>query len=373
MNSRIVINGASFPQRITGVQRYARELSGQLLLSPGVRLLIPMPVAGIESPVSGGMVQTLPGGPWIRKLGPWGWANATLPAHVGKDELLWSPTIRAPVRAHNHVVTVHDLSVLDHPEWFRRSVVVQWRVMLAALSRTATHFVTDSEFSRTRLLARTALAPECVSVVPCGVDARFSSVPGDAVAELRARLRLPERFILALGNADPRKNIAHLYESWRLLGGTRASEIPLVVAGGTARTFARDAFFHDMPDGVRCLGYVEDRDLPSLYAAASVLAYPSLYEGFGLPPLEAMAAGTPVIGLRSTDAVAEVVGDAALLIEDDSPGAFAAGLAHLLSDSHEVGDLIAAGRVRAASYTWEAAARSLHTVLAGVASRTRQG
>jgi hypothetical protein len=139
---RIAINGASFSQRVTGVQRYAREMSARMLLDPEVQLLLAAPDSTIGQ--DGAAVKVLPAG----RLGPWAWVNTTLPRALGPEEVLWSPTIRAPLRAAHHVPTVHDLSVLDHPEWFHRSVVLQWRLLLPQLCRSSVRVVTDSEFSK---------------------------------------------------------------------------------------------------------------------------------------------------------------------------------------------------------------------------------
>lgn len=362
MPPRIAISGASFSQRITGVQRYAREISARMLTQPDVRLLIPEWAIDFAAP-EGAAVERLPASACARWLGPWGWVNTTLRASLARDEVLWSPTIRAPLAVDAHVPTVHDLSVLDHPEWFRRSVVAQWRVLLPALCRRAPVVITDSQFSRDRMVRRLGLAEERIRVVACGVDQRFAAVgPGD-IAELRNRLGLPDRFILAVGSSDPRKNIGHLLNAWSSLPVRQWEDVRLVLAGGTARTFAMDPCLQDLPDDVLHLGYVADSDLPALYAAAEVFAFPSLYEGFGLPPLEAMAAGTPVIALASTGAVAEVVQGAGLLVEGHSPRAFAEGLQMLLRRDGPVRTLVTAGRERAAHHSWESSAEGVLAVL----------
>lgn len=367
MPPRIAINGASFPQRITGVQRYAREVSARMLAHADVRLLLPGADEAFVAPEKA-VVELLPPSAWSKRLGPWVWVNTTLRAGLAPDEILWSPTIRAPLWVRAHVPTVHDLSVLDHPEWFRKSVVAQWKVLLPSLCRQAPHVITDSMFSRDRLVQHLGMAEERISVVSCGVDLRFAGVCPDSVAELRERLGLPDRFILALGSADPRKNIGHLLNAWRSLSPRQRDNVHLVLAGGTARTFAKDPFLQDLPDDVLHLGYVADSDLPALYTAATVFAYPSRYEGFGLPPLEAMAAGTPVIALAATGAVAEVVEGAGLLIEGHSPGAFAEGLSELLNDENCVRTLVAEGRKRAAIYSWESSAEGVLAVLRKVGS-----
>lgn len=357
-----MVNGASFPQRVTGVQRYAREVAVRLLADPDVRLAVPSPPEGLALPASA-RVRVLPVTGPAARLGAWGWANTTLRRHLTRDDVLWSPTVRAPVAVARQVPTVHDLSVFDHPEWFRPSVRVQHRLLVPRLVRSAPAVITDSRFSRDRLVDRLRVRPEKVFVVPCGVDPAFGASTDDDASAARAALDLPDRFVLSVASVDPRKNVALLIEAWLGLPEAVRRELPLLLAGGGARTFAASTTGGVLPPGVRSLGYVPDAQLPALYAAATVFAYPSRYEGFGLPPLEAMAAGTPVVALASTPAVVEVIEGAALLVPGDTPGPLSEALLALAHDDALAGRLVDEGRRRAAGYTWEAAAAGVLSVL----------
>jgi glycosyltransferase involved in cell wall biosynthesis len=361
----IVVNGASFPQRVTGVQRYAREVAVRLLIEPDVRLAVPSPPEGLAVPVAGQMhVLRSPGA--TARLGAWGWTNIALRRHLSADDVLWSPTVRAPFGVPRQVPTIHDLSVFDHPGWFRPSVRAQHRLLVPRLVRAAPAVITDSRFSRDRLVDRLRVDPAKVFVVPCGVNPAFGASTADDVRAARAALDLPERFVLSVASVDPRKNVAVLVEAWRALPDALRRELPLLLAGGGARTFAASGAVKELPPGVRSLGYVPDEQLPAVYAASTVFAYPSRYEGFGMPPLEAMAAGTPVVALASTPAVVEVAEGAALLVPGEQAGSLTDALRALAGDDALRDRLVSAGRQRAAAYTWEATAAGVLSVLRSV-------
>jgi glycosyltransferase involved in cell wall biosynthesis len=243
------------------------------------------------------------------------------------------------------VVTVHDLAFLHEPGRFTRQ---GHRVMARSLDRIrddARLVITSSAASRRDLVA--AGIPDArVRVVPLGVDA--TPAPPADVERVRRRHRLPERFVLFVGTLEPRKNLRRLVAAAAETGAGGGAGLPLVVAGPPGWGDAAPA---GAPD-VRFLGFVPAADLPGLYAAASVFAYPSELEGFGLPVAEAMAQGTPVVTSagRSTE---EVAGGAAVLVDPLDVASIAAGLREALDRRTELGP---AGRARAAELTWERAA-----------------
>ncbi|MBM4381639.1 MAG: glycosyltransferase [Deltaproteobacteria bacterium] len=201
-----------------------------------------------------------------------------------------------------------------------------------------------SDFSRGELSRRLGIPAERFQVVPNGVAAHFAPQAAGAVAALRARLGLPERFLLALGNAKPFKNLALLARAAPSL------PLPLVLLAGQA-TAAR----HGFSRSTRELASLPELELPALYAAAEALLLPSRYEGFGLPVLEAMACGTPVLCARA-GALPEVAGDAAVLLSPDEPRAWSEAVARICGDAAARAERVAAGRVRADGFRWEASA-----------------
>jgi glycosyltransferase involved in cell wall biosynthesis len=361
MEARIVINGASFPQPITGVQRYARELTRRLLKRPDVALVVPRP-GDIDVPAGRGSIQVVPPGRISGRLGTHAWVNRELKASIDPQAVLWSPTIRAPYNAPNHIPTIHDLSPLEHPEWFSKGVVLQHRLLVPHLTRAAKLVIADSHFTKRRLMACLAVQEQRIRVVPCGVSSRFSQVTATDRRNVTDKYMLPDRFALSVASLDPRKNLRMLINAWASLPRSIRRDLPLLLTGTSGPQFARSGKLAELPEGVRVLGYIDDDDLPALYSCATLFAYPSVYEGFGLPPLEAMAAGTPVVAFAECEAVAEFAEGAALLVSN-SATALADGLAELSRENDEVRKLAADGLARAAQYSWESASATLHNAL----------
>jgi alpha-1,3-rhamnosyl/mannosyltransferase len=222
--------------------------------------------------------------------------------------------------------------------------------------------ITDSHFTRNELLEHCPhVEPERVVVTHLGVDLCHFSNPSHAarIDEVRARLRLPRQFVLYLGTLEPRKNLQGLVKGYCRLPAELQCEYPLVLAGmcGWNQSFFRRDLDELRRRGVvHEVGYVHHADVPVLMRAASVFCFPSLYEGFGLPPLEAAACGTPVLSSRAAS-LPEVLGEAAYYVDPSSPDEIGAGLQRLLEDRQLSGQLAAAGPVRAARFPWEQCAR----------------
>jgi glycosyltransferase involved in cell wall biosynthesis len=289
---------------------------------------------------------------------------------IGGADVLHAPDFVAPpVARARTVVTIHDLTFLALPEVMDPGNRAYLAGRVPGAVRRAGRVVAVSEATRRDVISRLGVAPERVVTVPNGVDARFRlfepSERARAQEEVRPRLGLPARYLLHVGTVEPRKNLARLVRAYAGLVAQGADcGHDLVLAG--RRGWMVDPIFaavraSGLQARIHFLDYVPESDLPALYNLATLFVYPSLYEGFGLPALEAMACGAPVITSR-TPALMEVTGDAARLVDPLDEAALAAGMAALLADEAARGRLRAAGLSRAAQYPWTAAARRMVAV-----------
>jgi glycosyltransferase involved in cell wall biosynthesis len=281
------------------------------------------------------------------------WEQLALPLLARRADLLYCPANLAPLASRRNAVVIHDLAALVHPEWFGRTYGAWQRLVLPTLARRARLVLTVSRFARGEIVERLGVPEDAVAVVPNGVSDAFSpsADPGPA----RESFGLDRPYVLTLATRSARKNLAVLGEAAAAL---RTLGLELVSAGG-GRDYLRGG---ELPPG-RQLGYVHERLLPGLYAGATAFAMPSMYEGFGLPCLEAMACGTPVVAADRA-ALPETCGDAALLADPHDPEAFAAALVRAATDDAERARLVAAGRERSAHFTWRRSAELTDAALA---------
>lgn len=291
------------------------------------------------------------------------WEQLVLPARVGRN-LLWSPVHSGPLAIARQVVTVHDVVALDHPEWLNPGFARWYGFMLPRLVRRARHVIAISEFTRDRLIGTTGLSEDAVSVIPNGVSARFGPPEPAARQRMRRTLGLEDvRYLLSVGTLEPRKNLAGLLRAWTRALPDLPEDLELVIAGAPGRSsvFAEETL-GGLPPRVRLAGRVDDEMLPALYAEAEWFVYLSLYEGFGLPPLEALACGTPVI-VSDIAVFRELLGDAAATAAPQDDAAVADVLKQAVSDPGLRRTLAERGLARAQRFDWRETARMTRDVL----------
>lgn len=300
------------------------------------------------------------------------WLQAAVPRAARRDgfDLFHFTNSTAPVFASApYVVTIHDLSLVRHPEThpLRRRAIQ--RTLLGRTARGARRVIAVSEATARDVVDLLGVPRERVAVTPLASAAGFRPVvDAERLGAVRARYGLEGPVVLYVGNVEPRKNLVRLVDAFERVG---AAGTTLAIAGGLAwmsGEVERRVAGYRGPGRVRLLGYVADEDLPALYSVATVAAYVSIWEGFGLPVLEAMACGTPVVGSR-VPAIEEVAGGAARLVDPYSVEEIAGGLAAVLSSGAERARLSAAGLARAAEFSWqETARRTLEVYREAVAS-----
>jgi glycosyltransferase involved in cell wall biosynthesis len=367
---RIGVDYTAAVRQGAGIGRYTRELVGALLAldSPHDYVLFAAS-GGLDSQPDDldlgrrAHLRTVPlSDEWLARL----WHRARLPIPVelvtGRVDLFYSPDFVLPptLPGARTVLTVHDLSFLHYPDHFVPKLVRYLsRVVPRSVAR-ADRVLADSEATRADLIRLMDVAPEKVTVLYSGVDPRFRPLPEPGERErLTAQYGIgPRPYVLSVGTLQPRKNYLHLIRAFSQLSG----DVELVIAGGRGWLYEEVLAEAERRERVQVLGFVPDADLPALYRGAALFAFPSFYEGFGLPVLEAMACGVPVV-CSNVSSLPEIAGQAALLVDPHDEVALAEAVYRGLTDEDLRKELVTQGLERADGFTWERAARQLLGVL----------
>jgi glycosyltransferase involved in cell wall biosynthesis len=260
------------------------------------------------------------------------------------------------------VTTIHDLSFEHLPETFKRRSRAQLRLTVRRTARKAALILTLSEFSRQDIIETYAVDPERVLVTPAAAPTHFKPVDDETeLKKIRERYGIGANYLLSLGSIQPRKNLTRLIEAYsRLRAARSASRLPQLVIAGKRGWLDHEVFRAGQQDGlnksVKFIGYVPEEDLPALYSGAMCFVYPSYFEGFGLPVLEAMQCGAPVIAGNQTS-LPEVAGAAALLFDPFDTKALGETLARVIDHPDYRAELRIKGLKRAAEFSWIATAR----------------
>lgn len=364
----IVINGLLLSSRPSGIGQYilhlVQAMIPQLQVQERLTLLVPEDLDRASLPFASGenldiLHVPVPSNKPARRIL---WEQTTLPglAERWRASLLFSPAYALPVRLRiPGVVTVHDLAFMRYADVHPRPnrMYLTWITRLSV--KRAERIIAVSESTKQELVELLAVPSHKIAVIHNGVSSRFRRAAQSEVLRIRERYELPEKYILYVGNIEPRKNLPLLLQAFDQLKSHADIPHQLVILG-------QRAWLHGAVDNtwqglkskaaIRFTGYVPADDLPALYSGAEVFVYPSLYEGFGLPILEAMACGTPVI-TSSTSSMPEVAGDAAELVDPHSVDALSNALLHLLKDGRRRHELVQKGLRRAAEFTWDRTSR----------------
>jgi glycosyltransferase involved in cell wall biosynthesis len=277
-----------------------------------------------------------------------------------------------PLVSCRSVVTIHDCIHLRFPQYLpTRGALAYARAQMGAAARRSDRILTVSEASKRDILEYFNVPPEKITVIPNAIDERFLHEPTDEALRLVAeRYQLEGDFVLYVGNIKPHKNVERLVDAFHLARQAGFDELRLVVIGDELSKNAslrRAVHRYNLHKHVRFLGFLPDETLSAVYRLASVFVFPSLYEGFGLPPLEAMACGTPVI-TSNVSSLPEVTGDAALLVDPTDASAIAAAITRVLSEPGLREDLRARGLARARQFSWERSVKEIRDIYQQVAA-----
>jgi glycosyltransferase involved in cell wall biosynthesis len=339
------INGRFATQALSGVQRFAIEITRALQAQGGYELITP------------------PGGraawPQAREAGRrqgQAWEQLELPRAAAGTVLL-NLGNTAPLLRRRQLIVIHDAGVFSTPEAYSKAFRSWYKLMQGWLARSGVPIVTVSEFSRREILAHLPAKPAQVAVMPEGAD-HMDRI--DAAPEILARHNLARNgYVLCVGTLAAHKNLSALSALAQALA---ARNVPLVMVGGLGGAAFQGADTSRLPQPARYIGRVSDAELKALYQAAGCFVFPSRYEGFGLPAVEAMACGCPVVA-ADISALREACGDAAAFCNPAAPEDIAVKVLALLDDPAHQASLRQRGTARAAALTWRAAAARLHSIL----------
>jgi glycosyltransferase involved in cell wall biosynthesis len=342
--SELVINGRFRLQKMTGIQRASHAITSRLR-TPHIVIEPERHYGGISGHA---------------------WEQLVLPVRA-RGRLIWSPGTTGPVMAESQIVTIHDVAVIDHPEWFSPGFVRLYRSLWPALVKRAEQIVTVSHFSKRRISEVLNIPKSKITVVSNGVGESFKPAPRGAIESATASLGVADRpYFATLSTIEPRKNLQLVLRAWAQAKPYLPSDMALLVIGGrgSKAIFGKpDMGDYGPGESVIFSGYVAEEKLPALLSGAQGVLYPSNYEGFGLPVLEAMACGVPAVTTRLTS-LPEVGGDAALYVDAEDPRDLANTLINLVSSGDLREECSARGLERAKLFTWDRAAASMDAMFA---------
>jgi glycosyltransferase involved in cell wall biosynthesis len=343
----LAVDGSGLERARAGVGVYTKEILRAMSVDrPDCRFTVYLPPgAAVPSPSPGIAYRPLPSAPFIGRHLQW-------PARIRRlrPDAYFGAAGALPLRGVGcpTVITVHDLAIYHNPAWFPGGQPLSTRLVIPRSLARADVIVAVSNSTADDVEDLFGISASSIDVVPHGVSSLFRPMSREDLATARERLRLPERFILFVGTIEPRKNLATLLDAWAMLSDR--PDLVIVGAWGWNYEPIRERLGR-LGSTVHHIEGLDPAELPAVYNLARALAHPAWYEGFGLPPLEAMACGTPVV-VSDRSSLPEVVGDAGLIVAADNPEAWRRALEKVVGDTDLAADLKRRGILRAAQFSW---------------------
>jgi glycosyltransferase involved in cell wall biosynthesis len=343
----LAVDGSGLARPRAGVGVYTREILRAMSVDrPDCRLTVYLPPGATPpSPIPAIGYRPLPSVPVVGRHVQWPARIRRLrpDAYFGPAGALPLSSVGCPT-----VITVHDLAIYRNPGWFPDRQPLSTRLVIPRSLARADLIVAVSNNTAVDIEELFGVPASQINVVPHGVSHLFRPMGGEDLAMARTRLQLPERFILFVGTIEPRKNLATLLDAWAMLRDR--PDLVIVGAWGWLYESIKERIQRLGP-GVHHIAGLDPTELPAVYNLARALAHPAWYEGFGFPPLEAMACGTPVV-VSDRSSLPELVGEAGLIVPADDPEAWRKALEKVIGDSDLAADMKRRGILRAAQFSW---------------------
>ena len=362
---KILINGLQYKRNSSGIGVLIRELFVPLTAVTRRSCRVVLSQDSPDFPAQGRAEEIrcpYKNGQGIRRML---FQTFTLGRRYARDSILLTTDSKIPLflpRSCVPLPVITDLAVFRMPEVYQKSRVLWWRFQYRYLCRRARYFAAISEFTKREMTEILKIPPERIRVIPCAASGNLApETDGEVLAAVRARYALPPQYVLFVGNNNPRKNLARLIRAFDR--AVQGSPIPhrLVIAGEQGWKFDPETVLKDVQsrDRVHFIGFVPDGDMPALYSAASLFLFPTLYEGFGIPVLEAQLCGTRVL-TSGCSALPEVGGEGAVYVDPLDEADICRGMLQVLQDPGLAGKLREKGFANAGRFSWERSARLLN-------------
>lgn len=365
---KIVINALQYQSQASGIAVFMRELFGQLaqITNRQIQIIIPKDSPSLQGFPKECIIEAPCRYEEGRKrvlfqtfeLGKRYCENSVLLA-VDSKVPIWLP------RSCMLLPLITDLALYRMPETYQKSRELLWKCQYRTLKKRAEHFLTISEFTKQETTELLGITPDLIDVIPCAVSEQIKNVePVIAFEKIRNKYGVQKQYILFVGNYNPRKNLERLIRSFDRLVEEEYFPYELVIAGGQGWKFdpTRALTGVKHKEAICFIGYVPDEDMPLLYSAATLFAFPTLYEGFGIPVLEAQKCGVPVL-TSNTSALPDTAGEAAFLVDPYDEQSIENGMRQLLIDQNLRKNLIEKGYRNAERFSWETSARKLNVII----------